>query len=54
MGKNIESPQNSVQHLEAAAKCYQEAAKYHEAGDHERAQYSIIKAQNHTRLASKI
>jgi len=53
MGKNIENQQNSSQHLEEAIKNYRIAAKYHEAGNHEQAEFSVVMARNHTKLAAE-
>ena len=44
----IKNHKKAATHLEEAAKCHLEAAKYHEAGNHEKAHQSTIKAQGHT------
>jgi len=44
----IKNHKKAATHLEEAAKLHLEAAKLHEEGKHEKAHYSLIKAQGHT------
>ena len=50
--KGIDNHVQAAKHLEEASKFHLEAAKHHEAGNHEKAAASTIKAQGHTCLAS--
>ena len=49
--KGIESHRKTAMHLEEAARNHHEAAKQHEAGNHEQAFHNTIKAQGHLALA---
>ncbi len=47
----IEKHQKAAQHFEEAAKNHYEAARYYEAGDHNKAYHSTLKAFGHCTLA---
>ncbi len=53
MEKTVQSPQNASNYLEKAAKYYKQAAKYHKEGNHEKAKFNMLKAQDCTKLASE-
>ena len=44
----VKNHKKAAAHLEEAAKNHLEAAKHHEAGSHEKAHLSTIKAHGHT------
>ncbi len=44
----IKNHKRAATHLEEAANFHLEAVKYHEAGNHDKAHQSTIKAQGHT------
>lgn len=46
--KNIENHIKAAKYLEEAAKQHHQAAKYHEAGNHDKAHHCIIKAHGFT------
>ncbi len=51
--EGIEKHKFSAIHLNAAASYHMDAAGHHEAGDHDRAAESSIKAYGHLRIARK-
>jgi hypothetical protein len=51
--KNIENHKKAAQHLGLSAKHHLEAATFHEAGNHEKASESTIKAHGHHSLANE-
>lgn len=44
---STESHKKAAEHHEAAAKCHLDAVKHHEAGNHEKAYESTVKAHAH-------
>jgi hypothetical protein len=51
--KGIENHIQAAKHLSEASKFHLEAAKHHEAGNHDKACASTVKAQGHTCLANE-
>ena len=52
--KGIENHKQAALHLEAAARFHRDAAKYHEAGNHEKAYKSSLIAYGHQSLANEL
>jgi hypothetical protein len=51
--KGIESHKSAAMHHEEAAKNHHDAAKHYEAGDHEKAAVSTLKAHGHNAVANE-
>jgi hypothetical protein len=51
--KGVENHKTAAKHHEAAAKHHHEAVKHHEAGNHEKAAESTVKANGHSKLAQE-
>lgn len=51
--KGIENHKKAASHLEAAARCHLNAAKFHEEGNHDRADQNSLAAHGHLKLATE-
>lgn len=52
--KEIENHKKAAVHFDAAAKHHLEAAKHYEAGDHDKALKSAVKADDHHNQAMEV
>jgi len=50
----IENHKRAATHLETAAKYHNEAVKFHESGEHDKALVCTVRAHGHTIIATEL